>query len=93
MALRDRRADSSLEISYEAMESLTGSVIKDVDPLKENADLNNPQPEDASAWVTSGMEGFPGLLTATAQLESARLSRNATKSNHLPTVLSADQRL
>lgn len=77
---------ASLEISYEAMESLTGSVIKDVDPLKENADLNNPQPEDASAWVTSGMEGFPGLLTATAQLESARLSRNATKSNHLPTV-------
>lgn len=82
--LLDRQA--SLEISYEAMESLTGSVIKDVEPLKEDADLNNPQPEDASAWVTSGMEGFPGLLTANAQLESARLSRNATKSNHLPTV-------
>ena len=78
--------EASLEISFEAMESITGEIIKDVDQLKEDAQLNNPSPEDPAEWVASGMEAYPGLVLATAQLESAKLQRNATKSNHLPTV-------
>ena len=59
---------ASLEISYEAMESLTGSVIKDVDPLKELwadgsiwwrcvTDVQIP----AEPWPSAGPESLPYL--------------------------------
>ena len=78
--------ESSLDISYEAPEQLTGQRFDQVDPLRDEVPMEMPEPADASAWVDSGMDKYAGLLLAEANKDAVRLQRNATRSNHLPTV-------
>ncbi|MAD46363.1 MAG: secretion protein [Oceanospirillaceae bacterium] len=78
--------ESSLDISYEALEQLTGQRFDQVDPLRDEVPMEMPEPADASAWVDSGMDKYAGLLLAEANKDAVRLQRNATRSNHLPTV-------
>ena len=78
--------ESSLDISYEALEQLTGQRFDQVDPLRDEVPMEMPEPADASARVDSGMDKYAGLLLAEANKDAVRLQRNATRSNHLPTV-------
>ncbi len=74
------------QIQYETLEQLTGQTISDVAALKCSVDMNRTEPADPNAWVTSGMDKFPGLRMVDSQLEAARLQRNAARAAHLPTV-------
>lgn len=78
--------EASLDISYEALEQLTGQRFENVVPLKEELAMDAPQPADANEWVESGLEKYAGILLAEAGKDSVRLQRNAARSNHLPTV-------
>ena len=74
------------EVQYEVLEQLTGQKIDKVDVLKSSVKMSDPEPQDSEEWVASGLEKFPGLLMVNSQVEAARLQRNATRSQHLPTV-------
>jgi outer membrane protein len=74
------------QIQYETLEQLTGQTISDVAALKGSVEMNRPEPADPNSWVNSGMDKFPGLRMVDAQLEAARLQRNAARAAHLPTV-------
>lgn len=74
------------QIQFEALEQLTGQTISEVAQLKEVIAMGDPEPANSDDWVTSGMDKFPGLRMADAQREAVRLQRNATRSQHLPTV-------
>ena len=78
--------EAALDISYEALEVLTGTRFQDVAPLRDDVQMQMPAPASVSDWVTSGMEKYAGILLAKANQDSVRLQRNATRSNHLPTV-------
>ena len=78
--------ESALDISYEALEQLTGQPYNEVSPLRAEVPMEMPAPADASEWVASGMEKYPGILLAEANKDAVRLQRNAARSNHLPTV-------
>ncbi|WP_300425838.1 TolC family outer membrane protein [uncultured Thalassolituus sp.] len=74
------------EVQYEILAQLTGEKISGVSALKSSVAMSDPQPQDAEEWVASGLEKFPGLLMVQSQVEAARLQRNATRSQHMPTV-------
>ncbi len=78
--------ESALDISYEALELLTGQRYDRVVPLQEQVDMQKPQPADVDQWVESGLSKYPGILLAEAGRDVARLQRNAARSNHMPTV-------
>lgn len=78
--------ESALDISYEALEQLTGQRFDEVSPLRAEVPMELPEPAKAADWVESGMEKYPGILMAEANKDAVRLQRNATRSNHLPTV-------
>lgn len=77
---------SARQIQFEALEQLTGQTITEVTQLKEAVEMGDPEPANSDDWVQSGMDKFPGLRMADAQREAVRLQRNATRSQHLPTV-------
>lgn len=78
--------EAALDISYEALELLTGQHYDRVVPLQEQVDMQKPQPADVDQWVESGLSKYPGILLAEAGRDVARLQRNAARSNHMPTV-------
>ncbi|ASP37739.1 secretion protein [Bacterioplanes sanyensis] len=78
--------EAALDISYEALEVLTGERYSDVAPLRDDVQMQMPAPANVGEWVSSGMEKYAGILLAQSNRESVRLQRNATRSNHLPTV-------
>ncbi len=78
--------EAALDISYEALEVLTGERYSDVAPLRDDVQMQMPAPTDVTDWVSSGLEKYAGIRLALANKESVRLQRNATRSNHLPTV-------
>jgi outer membrane protein len=78
--------ESGLDISYEAIENLTGERYDNVSPLLETLAMEMPEPADVNEWVDSGLDKYPGILLAESGREAVRLQRNATRSNHLPTV-------
>ena len=77
---------ATLEVSYESLAVLTSQSIKELSPLLDDAELKGPEPLVMDEWVSSGLAKYPGILLAEEQLEAARLQRNATRSQHLPTV-------
>ncbi|GGY50602.1 channel protein TolC [Bacterioplanes sanyensis] len=78
--------EAALDISYEALEVLTGERYSDVAPLRDDVQMQMPAPAAVSDWVASGLAKYAGIRLAQANRESVRLQRNATRSNHLPTV-------
>lgn len=78
--------EAALDISYEALEQLTGQRFDTVSPLREDVAMVMPEPANVDDWVTSGLDKYAGVLLAEANKDAVRLQRNATRSNHLPTV-------
>ncbi|WP_420588651.1 TolC family outer membrane protein [Bacterioplanoides sp.] len=78
--------EANLDISYEALEQLTGQRFDKVSPLRAEVAMEMPAPADVESWVESGLAKYAGLQLAEANKDSVRLQRNATRSNHLPTV-------
>ena len=77
---------ANLDVSYEALEALTGQRYDDISPLKSDVIMAMPVPAAVSEWVDSGLNKYAGIVMAQSAKESARLQRNATRANHLPTV-------
>lgn len=78
--------ESALDISYEALEQLTGQPFDRVSPLLADVAMDMPAPTNVDDWVQSGLDKYVGVLLAEAGLDAQRLQRNAARSNHLPTV-------
>lgn len=78
--------EASLDISYEALEQLTGQRFDTVSPLRDDVSLEMPQPTQVEPWVESGLAKYVGLRLAETNKDAVRLQRNATRSNHLPTI-------
>ncbi|UZK04619.1 TolC family outer membrane protein [Venatoribacter cucullus] len=78
--------EAALDISYEALEQLTGQRFDRVVPLKAEVPMEIPEPANADDWVQSGLSKYAGVLLAEAGKDSVRLQRNAARSNHLPSV-------
>lgn len=79
-------AEAALDISYEALEQLTGEHFDQVAPLQDEVEMEVPAPTNVSDWVDSGLEKYVGIQLAEAGKDSVRMQRNAARSAHAPTV-------
>lgn len=77
---------AALDVSYEALETLTGQRYDQLDFLRADITMTMPEPADPQAWVDSGLEKYPGMQMASIQKDAVGQRRDAARANHLPTV-------
>lgn len=82
--LLDQQA--ALDISYEALEEITGTRYESLSGLREGIALELPQPQNPQDWVDTGLSNYSGIKLAKIQRKVVSQQRNATRANHLPTV-------
>lgn len=78
--------EAALDISYEALEQLTGEHFEKVAPLQEDVVMEVPAPANVDDWVESGLDKYVGIKLAEASKDSVRMQRNAARSQHAPTI-------
>ena len=72
---------AALDISFEALEVLTGQQHKNVSGLKDAVSMQMPQPADVNEWVGTGMEKYPGIRIAGLQKTAVGQQRDAARYN------------
>lgn len=77
--------EAALDISYEALEQITGQRFDQLDQLK--GDIAFAAPEKAvDEWVTAGLDKYAGVKVAEQGLESAEYARKAGWSRYAPQI-------
>lgn len=79
-------AESDLQISFEALERLTGKRYESIDGLADELPIESPQPSSRDAWVSLAMENNPVLLAASEGIDIADIAVDIAQSGHLPTL-------
>ncbi|MBH8580047.1 TolC family outer membrane protein [Halomonas pacifica] len=79
-------AESNLQVSFEALERLTGQRYGEVDALGEAMPIAPPTPGDRDHWVTLAMENSPLVLASLAGVEVSRSAVEVARAGHLPTL-------
>lgn len=77
---------AALDVSYEALETLTGQRYDNLSSLRENLPMLMPEPANVDDWVTTGLEKYPGVQMAMIQKQTVGKQRDAARASHLPTV-------
>ena len=72
---------AALDISFEALEVLTGQQHKNVNGLKDSVSMQMPTPTNVADWVTTGLEKFPGIQIASLQKTAVGQQRDAARYN------------
>lgn len=79
-------AESDLQVSFEALERLTGMSYETIDGLSEELPIEPPEPSSREAWVALAMENNPVLLAAAEGVDIAGIAVDVAQSRHLPTL-------
>ncbi|WP_089730078.1 TolC family outer membrane protein [Modicisalibacter muralis] len=79
-------AESDLQVSFEALERLTGKRYESIDGLADELPIESPQPSSRDAWVSLAMENNPVLLAAREGVDIADIAVDIAQSGHLPTL-------
>ncbi|MGJ7457920.1 TolC family outer membrane protein [Halomonas sp. RA08-2] len=79
-------AESAMQISFEALERLTGQRYESIDVLAEEIPIVPPQPVDRGDWVALAMDNSPMLQMAEAGIEVARSELDVSRAGQLPRV-------
>ncbi|WP_240724805.1 TolC family outer membrane protein [Onishia niordana] len=79
-------AQSDLEVSFEALERLTGKRYQSIESLSEDLPVELPTPTDRDEWVDMALEKSPLLKSAMAGVEVSRSSVEVAKAGRLPVV-------
>ena len=77
---------AALDVSYEALETLTGQRYDKLSSLRDNLPMVMPQPASVDEWVNTGLDKYPGVQMAMVQKQAVSQQRDAARANHLPTV-------
>lgn len=72
---------AALDISFEALEVLTGQQHKNVNGLKDSVSMQMPAPANVADWVKTGLEKFPGIQIASLQKTAVGQQRDAARYN------------
>lgn len=79
-------AEGRQDISFETLLRLTGERYTEIDGLAAEFPIEYPEPNNEDAWVERALEGNYQLIAARENVDSARRSLYAARSQHLPTV-------
>ncbi|WP_236645402.1 TolC family outer membrane protein [Aidingimonas lacisalsi] len=79
-------AENDLQVSFEALERLTGQRYNTIDGLGDELPIESPQPGNRDDWVELAMEHNPSLLMAEAGVDVARSVVDVSQAGRLPTL-------
>lgn len=79
-------ARGNVNISYEALEVLTGKPEDNIAPLSPKFPVVSPMPANRADWVEFSLQNNYNLKASRLQAEAALQNAKANKSNHLPTL-------
>ena len=79
-------AESAMQVSFEALERLTGKRYESIDVLAEEIPVVPPEPVDRGDWVELAMANSPVLKSSEAGVEVVRKSLGVSRAERLPTV-------
>jgi outer membrane protein len=77
--------EASLDISYEALEQITGQRFKSLAPLRGDVEFSIPQ-KAVSEWVEAGLGKYAGIQLAQEGVNAAEYTRKAGWSNYAPQI-------
>ena len=77
-------AEGALQVSFEALERLTGHRYDTISTLSEEAPIEGPQPVDREEWVRLALAHSPEVLMAEAGIEVARSTVEVARAGHQP---------
>lgn len=79
--------ENNLSVAYERLSVLTGRTHSNINVLKEDLDINPPEPLDRAAWVDFSLASNFELQAAKYREEAARQSSKANTWEHAPKVV------
>ncbi|MGR4067286.1 TolC family outer membrane protein [Billgrantia sp. C5P2] len=79
-------AEGAMQVSFEALERLTGHRYDSIDALDDEVPIARPVPADREEWVELAMANSPLVLSAEAGIEVARSSVDVARAGQLPVV-------
>lgn len=79
-------AESAMQVSFEALERLTGHRYDSIDALDDDIPIVPPVPGDREDWVTLAMDNSPMVLMAQAGIEVARSQVDISRAGQRPVV-------
>ncbi|MBA2778409.1 TolC family outer membrane protein [Billgrantia kenyensis] len=79
-------AEGAMQVSFEALERLTGHRYDSIEALDEEVPIASPQPADREEWVALAMANSPMVLMAEAGIEVARSTLEVSRAGQRPVV-------
>lgn len=79
-------AESNLQVSFEALEQLTGHRYASIDALGESMPIALPEPSSRDYWVEQAIERNPQVLAQQAGIEVSRSGVEIARAGRLPTL-------
>ena len=87
LSLANRLAlEAQLGIAQEALASITGEYINDLDKLAQSFTASMPSPDSIDEWVTLAAANSPELQIAERQVDAAKQNKRVTNSAFAPTI-------
>lgn len=77
--------EAALDISYEALEQITGQRFENIQPLKDDVSFSIPK-KAVGEWVEAGLGKYSGVLLAREGVTAAEYTRKSSWSNYAPRV-------
>jgi len=77
--------EAALDISYEALEQITGQRFEQLSHLQADVEFSSPE-KVVNEWVNAGLSKYAGIKLAQEGVNSAEYSRKAGWSNYAPQV-------
>lgn len=79
-------AESDLQVSFEALERLTGERYERIESLQEAMPVTPPEPARRGDWVALAMDNNPLVLAGQAGVEVSRSGVDVARAQRLPVV-------
>lgn len=79
-------AQSDLQVSFEALERLTGQRYANIEALSDDYPIEQPSPSDRDQWVDLAVENNPLVLAEQAGVEVSRSGVGVAEAQRLPTL-------
>lgn len=77
--------EAALDISYEALEQITGQRFESLAPLRSDVEFSIPE-KAVSEWVEAGLGKYAGIQLAQEGVNAAEYTRKAGWSNYAPQI-------
>ncbi|MFW3614123.1 TolC family outer membrane protein [Billgrantia antri] len=79
-------AEGAMQVSFEALERLTGHRYDSIEALEDEVPIAPPEPADREEWVALAMANNPLVLAAEAGIEVARSNVDIARAGQQPVV-------